>query len=196
MHDKPPCDSATRLRAVLAPSGLSAMDFLTEAIPEYLDLLVQQLLDAPTEDEFHRIRNEALGEYATLSAPNKRELIRRVSIILSRNSRAKLAKTCSLAFRLSETSSHPKGGFDEIGAFSATVRQERSTFEDVEHPSSTNVAATCATRTRLRPSAVHRTPRPSPTRRATPLATPPSVQLTAGPPLTLDVPPALTLALR
>ena len=58
------------------------MAFLNEAIPEYLDLLVQQLLDAPTEDEFHRLRNEALGEYASLSTPNKRELIRRVSIIL------------------------------------------------------------------------------------------------------------------
>ena len=87
-----PCASATRIRALLDLSGLSGMVFLSKAIPEHLYPLVRQLLDAPTEEEFHRIRHEATGEYASLSTPDKRELMRRLSTILPANALAELGR--------------------------------------------------------------------------------------------------------
>ena len=92
MHDKSLCTSASRLRAVLEPSGASGIAFVNEAMPEYLDFLVHQLLHAPTEQEFNRLRNEALRVYAAMSTPNKRKLIRRASIILPPDALANLGR--------------------------------------------------------------------------------------------------------
>gem|GEM_PF-1860839 len=68
------------------------MVFLSKAIPEHLYPLVRQLLDAPTEEEFQRIRHEATGEYASLSTPDKRELMRRLSTILPANALTELGR--------------------------------------------------------------------------------------------------------
>ena len=80
-HGPPACASAARIRALLNRHGPAGVIFLAEAIPEHLYPLARQLLEAPSEAQFHQLREEALVEYASLRTSDKRKLLRRFSTL-------------------------------------------------------------------------------------------------------------------
>ncbi len=83
------CEAATHIIDTLGLCGLIA---LTKATPQHLLPLMKSLLDASTQEEFFRLRQDAVREYASLSAAKKRELIGRLCTALPPDALKELGK--------------------------------------------------------------------------------------------------------
>jgi len=88
------CESAIRILELLGPSRFA---FVTEGMPARLYAITGSLLNAPTEEEFRRTQLDAAIEYALASTEDKRELLRRVSSVLSPEQLSKLGRLLSAA---------------------------------------------------------------------------------------------------